>query len=79
MNPKEFHKIKRLHKEMSAEFDRLEIILTKEFGREMCVTWTSDGLCVMFEDLGLTGIGLDEFENLIKNPNFDIWEIETSL
>lgn len=64
---------------MSKEFCLLEKLLTERFGREMCVTWTSDGLCVMFEDRDLTGIGLDEFEALLKEPGFDTREIQTCL
>lgn len=75
----DFRKVKRLHSELHKELERLSDALTKKFDREICVSITTDGLCVMFEDQDLTGITLDEFEKLSSVPCFDTWDIQTVL
>lgn len=75
----DFRKVKRLHEELQEEFWRLEKCLTEKYGCKMVVTWTSDGLCVMFEHANLTGVGLDVFEELVKDKNFDPFSVETVL
>jgi hypothetical protein len=56
-----------------------EIVLVIEIGREISLTITGDGLCVMFADQGDTGIGLDEFEEFAKLQGFDTTKIVTTL
>jgi hypothetical protein len=75
----DFRKIKRLHNETKLELYRLSKTLSDKFDREINITFTSDGICVMFEDKGMTGISLEEFEALSKQKGFDTRQIETYL
>jgi len=75
----DFRKVKRLHSELHKELERISDALTKKFDRDMCVSPTSDGLCVIFEDQNMTGVTLDEFEKLSSAPDFDVWSIQTVL
>ena len=75
----DFRKIKRLHMEYHSEMDRLSKLIEQKTGMAAFLTDTSsDGLCVMFEEHDATGIGLDEFEKLLKQ-DFDFEQIVTTL
>lgn len=75
----QFTKVKALHLRLESELDRLSKKLTDKYKREIVITVTSDGLCVMFKDQDMTGITLDEFERLSKAPGFDTRDIVTCL
>lgn len=74
-----FTKIKKLHTEYHSELDRLSKLLSDKFSREIIVTPTTDGLCVIFEDEDATGVTLDDFEKMMKEPYFDTRLIRTIL
>ncbi len=74
-----FDKVKKLHSAFQKELDSLSESLSLKFEREMIITPTSDGLCVIFEDQDATGIALDDFEKMMEEPGFDTLQIVTIL
>lgn len=75
----DFRKLKRLCRELDAERDRISEAMSKKYQRKILVNFTSDGLCVMFDDQNMTGVGLEEFEEMAKEKDFDIWSVQTVL
>ncbi len=60
--------------------EKLELLLKQKYGRDdLYVTIVSDGLSIMFEDEGHTGVRMGDFIEKSKKPDFDIFNITTYL
>lgn len=66
--------------ELQIEMKRLQGELIRKYGREdLYISDHTDGICVMFENEGDTGLTIADFIKESKKPDFDIDNIETYL
>ena len=66
--------------QLQSEMKKLQEQLIRKYGREdLYVSDHTDGICVMFENEGDTGLTIGDFIKQSKEPGFDIENIETYL